>query len=141
MLTSHPAHDWCPYWSPDGEKIVFGTDRTGYCELFLLSEVIHVNNNNDYHPTQLTHNNWAVVNPLYWTRDGETIFAYGVGGKGENGANLWAVSAKDGSARTLIDFKGSLKEPAYALGFDGKCIYFPLWERIGDLWLADLSPE
>ena len=140
QLTFQEAPDLAPLWAPDGEKIVFGTNRTGYYELFFLSEVIHVNNNNDYNPTQLTHNNWAVVNPLYWTRDGQTIFAYGVGGKGENGANLWAVSAKDGSARTLIDFQGSLKEPAY-FGFDGKRIYFPLWERIGDLWLADLSPE
>jgi Tol biopolymer transport system component len=28
-LTSHPANDWQPVWSPDGNKIVFASDRKG----------------------------------------------------------------------------------------------------------------
>jgi hypothetical protein len=45
----------------------------------------------------------------------------------------------DGSARPLIDFRGSLKEPSHSLSSDGERIYFPLVERFGDLWVAELE--
>jgi hypothetical protein len=37
-----------------------------------------------------------------------------------------------------MDLRDSMKEPL-ALSSDGERIYFPLWERIGDLWMAELS--
>ena len=92
-------------------------------------------------PVQLTHGMWSNISPLYWTEDGHTIFAYGVGGPFNQKTNLWAISVANGAARPLIDFGRSLKEPSHSLSSDGERIYFPLWERIGDLWMAELSIE
>lgn len=35
-LTRHPSQDYAPVWSPDGERIVFISDRTGQPELFIM---------------------------------------------------------------------------------------------------------
>jgi Tol biopolymer transport system component len=32
-LTSHPAYDWMPVWSPDGNSIVFASNREGSMDL------------------------------------------------------------------------------------------------------------
>jgi serine/threonine protein kinase/Tol biopolymer transport system component len=33
-LTTHPANDWFPEWSPDGSQIIFATDRDGASSLY-----------------------------------------------------------------------------------------------------------
>jgi Tol biopolymer transport system component len=32
-ITTHPANDWFPVWSPDGKRILFGSDRDGTIEM------------------------------------------------------------------------------------------------------------
>jgi Tol biopolymer transport system component/predicted Ser/Thr protein kinase len=131
QLTFHKAQDFLLRWSPDGKRLVFSSKRTGHCELFLIpadgGELV-----------QLTHGAWSEISPRFWSADGGTIYAYGQGGPGGQGANLWAVSVTDGTARFLMDFRDSLKEPVM-LSSDGERIYFSLWERIGDLWMAELG--
>lgn len=141
QLTFNETQDLVLLWAPDGKQIVFCTNRTGHYELFLIPETLFNVPKENRQLTQLTRGKWTIINPIYWTLDGQTIYSYGVGGPGERGANLWAISAVDGTARPLINFQGSSKEPSHSLSSDGKRIYFPLWERIGDLWLADLSIE
>ena len=34
QLTTHPAHDTRPIWSPDGSKIAFASDRNGNFDIF-----------------------------------------------------------------------------------------------------------
>ena len=38
-VTSHDARDWDPYWSPDGRRIAFTSDRTGNSEIWILDVV------------------------------------------------------------------------------------------------------
>ena len=35
-LTNDPAHDVNPYWSPDGKRIAFLSDRAGYMQVFTI---------------------------------------------------------------------------------------------------------
>jgi Tol biopolymer transport system component len=132
QLTFHEAREFIVQWSPDGKRLVFGSRRTGRDELFLIPA-------EGGDPVQLTHGAWLDISAFFWSADGQTIYAYGQGGPGGKGANLWAVSAADGTARPLMDFRGSLKEPGISLSSDGERLYFLLWERVGDLWMAELS--
>lgn len=36
QLTTHPAHDTQPVWSPDGTKIAFASDRNGNFDIFVM---------------------------------------------------------------------------------------------------------
>lgn len=132
QLTFHPSQDFLSHWSPDGKRIVFSTKRSRYSELNLLSL-------DGGEPEPLTRGEWSNIFPCFWTRDGKIIFAYGVGGPYNQGANLWAISVSDGSAQPLLDLRGSLKEPLHSVACDGQRLYFPLWERMGDLWMAEIS--
>jgi Tol biopolymer transport system component len=130
QLTFHTAGDLV-CWSPDGKQLVFGSKSSGNGELYLIPS-------EGGDPVQLTHGKWQAIVPCYWSSDGQTIYAWGIGGPGNAGYYLWAVSASDGSARSLMDFGHSSKEPAL-MSSDGKRIYFTLWECVGDLWMAELE--
>ncbi|UCH66420.1 MAG: PD40 domain-containing protein, partial [Ignavibacterium sp.] len=132
QLTFHKAQDFLVRWSPDGKQLVFGSKRTGHCELFLIPV-------EGGDPVQLTQGAWTEISPRLWSADEQTIYATGQGGPGNEGSNMWAISVLDGTARPLIDFRGSLRELGHWMSSDGQRIYFPLWERVGDLWVAELS--
>lgn len=36
-LTTHPAHDGKPAWSPDGKQIAFESDRDGQPEIYIIN--------------------------------------------------------------------------------------------------------
>ncbi len=134
QLTSHQAQDLNAIWSPDGKRLVFSTKRTGYTELFFMPE-------EGGEAVQLTRGEWSIIAPFFWSADRQTIYAYGVGGPNNRGTNLWVISGSNGTARLLMDFDRSLKEPVHSLSSDGERLYFPLWERIGDLWMAELIAD
>jgi TolB protein len=138
QLTFHEAPDFLPEWAPDGKQIAFSTNRTGYYELFLISEEQILKPDKKVKPTQLTRGGWVNMNACHWTLEGQTIYAYGLGRQSKRGANFWTISLADGSAKPVLDLRGGVKEPLNSLASDGKRLYFPLWERIGDLWMVEL---
>jgi len=65
-LTKTPsASEWVPMWSPDGQKIVFSSDRDGDSEIFVM-------NKDGSNLTQLTNNKGHDGTPR-WSPDGEKI--------------------------------------------------------------------
>ncbi|MBN2432559.1 MAG: PD40 domain-containing protein [Acidobacteria bacterium] len=65
QLTSHPARDFWPAWSPDGRSIAFSTDRLGNSDVF----VVPVEGGT---PTRLTfHSADDIVTG--WTPDGQCV--------------------------------------------------------------------
>jgi Tol biopolymer transport system component len=131
QLTTHEGQDQTPIWSPDGKQIAFSSKRTGQFEVY----VIPVSGGN---AVQLTRFSWDAIQPYLWSPDGKTVYASGRGGPQISMVNYWAISIEDGSARPLLSVEGSAREPNYCLASDWERLYFPLWERQGDLWMADL---
>jgi TolB protein len=70
-LSDHPAFDGWPVWAPDGERIVFASNRAGppmVGQLYIIKT-------DGTGLTQITTGPWSHVQPA-WSRDGTRIFAY-----------------------------------------------------------------
>lgn len=89
-LTTGPANDWNPTWSPDGQRIVFTTDREGNWELYTM-------NADGSGQTNLTHT-YAPENDAAFSPDGSRIaFARQVTGNWD----IYVMNA-DGSSVTRL---------------------------------------
>jgi hypothetical protein len=64
-LTNHPADEWWPSWSPDGERVVFHSDRDDNFEIY----VVNVDGSGE---TRLTDHPSSDYDPD-WSPDGEWI--------------------------------------------------------------------
>jgi Tol biopolymer transport system component len=64
-LTSNPAGDNFPVWSPDGARIAFTSNRDGNNEIYVM-------NANGAYPVRLT-NHWATDEYPAWSPDGTRI--------------------------------------------------------------------
>lgn len=89
-----PKEDWSPYWSPDGSKMLFQSDRDGDIEIFLFDEAAG-------RVTQLTHNKvedqYASWSPLM--ADGRLYVLFQRVGKQNN--DLWVMNP-DGTGQRLL---------------------------------------
>ena len=110
-LTDHPAHDWTESWSPDGERIVFTSNRAGNWQIFVV-------NADGTGVRQITEGGEGILSPV-WSPDGKTlaysgkvgeywhIFSLPAPGPGEEG-----VSSTRG--RQLTSGNGNDLSPNYA---------------------------
>jgi tricorn protease len=64
-LTAHPANDWSPRFSPDGQQVAFSSDRTGNADVFVVPVT-------GGEPRQITFFTGA-DEVRYWTPDGRGI--------------------------------------------------------------------
>jgi Tol biopolymer transport system component/cephalosporin-C deacetylase-like acetyl esterase len=86
-LTRHPANDFSPEWSPDGERIAFRTDRDGNHEIYAM-------NANGSDPVNLTRTPDAEERSPAWSPDGAQI-AFSSNRDGDRDIYLMAADGSD----------------------------------------------
>jgi Tol biopolymer transport system component len=76
---------------------------------------------------------------VQWSRDGNRIYFMGAD---ERAGNIWALSLKDRREFPVTNLSGRRG----SLGFqspstDGKYLYFPWRDDIGDVWVMDVDEK
>ena len=103
QLTNDPGTDWCPTWSPDGERIVFTSQRTGRSSLHILEL--------DGGDAQFVGGApYACENPS-WSPDGEWIAFRGALG---TAYDICVVNVHGGMPRAVSTHTARDHEPAWS---------------------------
>src|SRR3954464_14995035 len=93
-ITSHPAHDVNPVFSPDGSKIAFSSNRHGSYDVFVTSV-------RGGRPTRLTFASAADM-ACGWTPDGKHVLFTSSRGTGyPQGWELYTVPVEGGRVRRV----------------------------------------
>ena len=58
-LTRHPALDYWPVWSPDGQRIAFTSNRDGNYEIYVMDADGRNLRNLTHHPAQDNYAAWS----------------------------------------------------------------------------------
>jgi Tol biopolymer transport system component len=95
-LTSNPATDWRPVFSPDGSTLAFASDRAGASTVFRVSSASAGND------TILYRNPDGGAFPVDWSRDGKQLLVTLDDSKGRN-QGLALVPAGGGPSVRLAD--------------------------------------
>ena len=77
----------------------------------------------------------SVRSQAVWHTDGQRIFVWK---RGEQSANIWSQSMRDGSTRAMTDLAGKYGGGFSALAADDNYLYFAWQEDIGDIWVMDV---
>ena len=134
QLTFHAEQDTYPVPSPDGRYLAFASSRTGSAEVHVLDletrEVRRLSNRGTF----------SVLLPFSWSEDGSEIYAQ-AREAALRAPNLWAFRVADGSARPRTDFRSARLQIFESLTVRRGEVFFPVRERHGDLWIAELGFE
>jgi Tol biopolymer transport system component len=113
----HPSQ---AVWSPDGRTIAFVWDRSGVQDVYVAG-------GGGGEPRPLTCHDNGLVDGLFWSRDGGTLFF-------ERKGDLWRVPASGESPQPVWTTPDA--ETGVALSHDGTRVAF---SRGGDLWVRSLA--
>jgi Tol biopolymer transport system component/predicted Ser/Thr protein kinase len=127
-LTTNPAKDWDPAWSPDGTTIAFHSERDGNTEIYVMnpdgSDQHNLTNNHagDYHPTWSPDSTKIAFGS---DRDGKAeIYVMNADGSNvvrvthDNDNNGWAAWSPDGGRIAYSSSRDGNPE-IYVINVDG----------------------
>ena len=139
-LTSGPAFDSQPRWSPDGKRIVFLSDRSGAENIWLCDA-------DGKNPKALTKGNNNLYASPEWTPDGNYIVASRTSGVLGSVYELWLYHKDGGSGTAMLRVQAGPNQPppmntlGAAFGKDPRYIWvarhrggfgydlqYPLWQ-------------
>lgn len=129
QLTMNPAGDYSATWSPDGKWLAFFSNRTGKMQIWRMPATGGT-------PDLLSRG--SGTSPR-WAPDGDHIYFVG---QEEQAGKLWELSLKDRTERAVTNLVGKRGTLGYqGIATDGKYIYFPWRDDLGDIWVMDVSQQ
>jgi Tol biopolymer transport system component len=135
-LTTDPASDFSPTWSPDGGQIAFRSDRRGNDEVFVM-------NADGTGQRDLTRNPASDYSPA-WSPDRRTI-AFATDRADPTGNDVWLMDAEGFSPHPLVEQTGIDEYPTWSP--DGSQVAFNctlgkiLASRVGDFEVCVVNAD
>ncbi len=117
QITTSPAYDTAPVWSPDGKSIAFASDRKGSADVYMVDATGGT-------PTRLTTHSGTEI-PLAFTPDGEIIFKANImpdvnAINGFSSTQLYTVGTEAGLRPQLLL---SIPSDAVSVDASGRILY------------------
>ena len=126
-IIASTRQDSGPAFSPDGDRLAFGSDRAGSSEIYISAA-------DGSNPVQLTSMKTGTTGSPAWSADGKQIaFDSRANGQGD----IYVISAEGGSPRRLT--KGPYDSEIPTWSRDGRWIYFTLTSPGTPIW--KVSPQ
>jgi len=120
-ITSGPAFDLQPRFSPDGAHIVFTSDRAGGDNVWIIAR-------DGSNPTPVTKEDFRLLNNPVWTPDGEYVIArkHFTGTRSLGAGELWLYHRSGGAGLPLTERRNDQQDQGNepALSPDGRYVYF-----------------
>jgi Tol biopolymer transport system component len=128
-LISSSGRNDSPKYSPDGARVVFASDRSGWYELWIA-------NADGTHARQLTHFDGRAIGTPRWSPDGTRIV---FDGAKETRSAIYIIEASGGAPRVFAEDRRSCILPSWSQ--DGRFIYFVIRNDSGRslLWKKPLN--
>lgn len=127
-LTDNQTVAWTPAWSPDGTRIAFMWNQSGYSEIWVISP-------DGTDPVQLTHTDTSGTQWPTWSPDGRRI---AFSSRHTGNSEIFVMSAHGGDLTQLTFDPGSDMMPTWSP--DGRQIAFAS-DRTGsyEIWILNLE--
>ena len=130
-LDDNPGYDaMYPVFSPDGQALAYSLEGPSGMGLFIQGL-------DQAQPQPVTETDWEGLFALQWTAEGY-LYAHGHRRPSDR-ESYWQIDVETGSARPLIRMESASLELMEGFAVYGRTLFFPLWERQGDIWSAQLQ--
>jgi len=119
-ITSGPAYDIQPRFSPDGSHLSFTSDRSGGDNIWIAKA-------NGSDPEQVTDESFRLMNNAVWTPDGDYLIArkHFTGTRSLGAGEMWMFHRAGGSGLQLTERPNDQQDAGEpAISPDGRYVYF-----------------
>ncbi len=136
-LTSGVAWDMQPRYSPDGKHIAFTSDRSGGDNVWVMDR-------DGSHATQVTREDFRLLNSPVWAPDGEFIAArkHFTGTRSLGSGEIWLYHRSGGEGTQMVkrpNEQKDLGEPAFSA--DGRYLYYSQDVTPGRIFQYNKNPH